>query len=144
MKISIRAITTAAVSVAAAASIGLTSMAVASASQVPASTKPAVMAVNHNQGTMSPYRHGSRLYLADGPSLWLSHPHFSRWNATQARATGALWGADSDVFSLGHHVALVFSHAQHHRFTQLAILGGHGVNAHWHLVFSEHAWFGGR
>ena len=44
------------------------------ASAVPAasaSRKPVVEAVNHNQGTMSPYQRG-RLYLADGPTFWLS------------------------------------------------------------------------
>lgn len=115
----------------------------ASAAPAAASTKPAVMAVNHNQGTMSTYRHG-RLYLCDGPSAWLSHPRFFKWNATEARATGALWGADSGVFSLGHHVTLVFTHVRHHRFTHLAILRSHGIAAHWHLVSSENSWVGGR
>ena len=129
---------------AAMALAGILGTTAASAAQAAsASRKPVVEAVNHNPGTMSPYRHG-RFYLADGPTFWLSHPRFFKWNGTEARATGALWGSDSGVFSLGHHVTLVFYRVRHHRFTELSILRSHGINTHWHLVFSDHSWFGGR
>jgi hypothetical protein len=98
---------------------------------------PTVFAARANGTSSSPYRHG-RLYIArGGPSAWLSHPHFIRWNATKARATGHLWGADADTFSLGRHVTLVFSHTRtrmgYYWFSRLDIIGSHGVNRHWHM-----------
>ncbi|MFI5068271.1 MAG: hypothetical protein ACHP9Z_30415 [Streptosporangiales bacterium] len=107
-----------------------------------ASTKPAVMVINH-QGTLSPYRQG-RLQFDQGPSVWLSHPHFTAWNSHEAVATGALWGSDVGTFSLGHHATLVFSRVRHHRFTELTIRGGHGIVPQWHLMPSINSWAGGR
>jgi hypothetical protein len=98
---------------------------------------PVVYTANIDGSSSSPYRHG-RLYIAHGgPSAWLSHPDFTRWKASQARATGALWGADAGTFSLGRHVTLVFSHPGermgYYFFTHLDIIGSHGIARHWHM-----------
>jgi hypothetical protein len=123
------------------AGLGATAAAAAPASTKPAATSgtrnhPTVFTADRNGTSSSPYRHG-RLYISHGPSAWLSHPHFTRWNATEAKATGALWGADSGVFSLGHHVTLVFSHTGgrmgYYFFTHLDIDGSHGIARHWHM-----------
>jgi hypothetical protein len=98
---------------------------------------PTVFTADRNGTSSSPYRHG-RLYVTrGGPDAYLSHPHFTRWNAGQAKVTGALWGVDSGTFSLGHHVTLVFhrigGQMGFYCFTRLDILGSHGIARHWHL-----------
>lgn len=130
---------------AAMALAGILSTTAATAAPAAASTKPAVEAINPNQGTLSPYHGHGRLQFAEGPSAWLSHPRFFKWNGTEARATGSLWGEDvGPPFNLGRHATLVFFRPRHHRFTELSILHSHDIGTRWHLVISQHYWAPGR
>jgi hypothetical protein len=98
---------------------------------------PTVFAARANGTDSSPYRHGRLYIVRGGPSAWLSHPHFIRWNATKAKATGHLWGADAGTFSLGRHVTLVFSHTStrmgYYWFSRVDIIGSHSIIMHWHM-----------
>ena len=107
-------------------------------------SKPTVEAIDPNLTSMSPYRGHGKLHFAEGPSAWLSHPDFFKWNGTEAKASGSLWGADvGPPFNLGRHATLAFFRVRNHRFTELSILHSHGIATRWHLQLSDHSWMPG-
>ena len=142
--------------IAGAAAMAITALGATAASAAPASiasaphslSHPAVLSANRN-GSVSAYRPGSgnKLYIQHAPSAWMSNPHFTVWNSHEAVATGALWGSDSGTFSLGHHVALVFTRVDgnmgYYLFTNLHIKNSHGIVTHWNLRHSA-SWVPGR
>jgi len=98
---------------------------------------PAVYSANAGGSSSSQYKHGRLYVLHGGPFEWLGHPHFVTWNAHKAVVTGALWGADSSVFSLGHHVTLTFARTDgrmgYYFFSHLRITHSHGAAANYHM-----------
>jgi hypothetical protein len=98
---------------------------------------PAVYSANSDGSSSSQYKHGRLYVLHGGPFEWLGHPHFVTWNSREAVVTGALWGADSSVFSLGHHVTLVFARTDsrmgYHWFSHLRIKNSHGAASNYHM-----------
>lgn len=98
---------------------------------------PAVYSANSDGSSSSQYKHGRLYILHGGPSEWLGHPHFVTWNSREAVVTGALWGADSTQFSLGHHVTLVFARTDsrmgYHWFSHLHIKNSHGAASNYHM-----------
>jgi hypothetical protein len=98
---------------------------------------PAVYSANADGSSSSQYKHGRLWVLHGGPFEWLGHPHFVTWNSREAVVTGALWGADSTRFSLGHNVTLVFARTDsrmgYHWFSHLRIKNSHGAASNYHM-----------
>jgi len=91
--------------------------------------------------TASGYEPHTLYLMRGGPTVWVSHMHWTSWTHNSARGTGYLYGSDMTTEYLGH-VTIVLSrptsNCHHHGayFYSLRIIGGNGIMHYWHWSWS--------